>query len=737
MPAGVQPAAGTRTRELVPAQALPRILYFVMGLAALTSLGTLLRGEGSLQVIAVPLTIGVVAAVGLWGVRIGQPRWAVRFLVSAVWLSISASVLFFGGPRSAGYFAYVALVLLTGLLWSERAALVFGILSCAAAGAFALASTQGLLPAPIAEATEWRLLASFTSQIAVVLLTLRYAMRAVQRGLSAERESAAAAIRSKRDAERRVRQQTAIARLGQLALATRDIGELLDDFTRTVAETLESEFTKVLELSPDGRTLLLRSGVGWRPGLVGTARVPNDSGSQAGFTLGSQLPVFVTDLERETRFVAPELLADHGIRSGISVVIAGDGPPFGVLATHSRTPGFFHEEDALFLHTAANLLSTALARFHLEAQLARGNMLEALGRLAGGVSHDFNNFLTVILGYADGMAQETPGFDPVLVGKEIRGAAERASALTRDLLAFSRQEPAKPRVIDFNEVVPRSARMLERLVGEDVRLELRLATGPCPIHADPSQIERILVNLVLNARDALPRGGLITIETVAPKGVDGTVTLIVTDTGVGMTPSVVARAMEPFFSTKGPGEGSGLGLSTVHGLVEQLRGEIHVASTPGLGTRFEIELPWAADRHDARAISPQDRPEGDRANGETILLAEDDEQLRRILSNALVAEGYGVLEARDGIEARSILERHRGPIDALVTDLVMPDSGGFEVAASLRERRPGTPVVYMSGYAGNPHAFADIEREGAVLLSKPFRLRELKTTLRKALAASA
>lgn len=724
-----------RSSEPLPTRLISQVLTIVAVLVALLGLATLLLAARPLPLIAIYAAVCVASGIGLWLVRSGRRRWGAAVFICVGWLAITISASFFGGTHSPGYFAYVALVMLTGLVWSERAALVVGLLSTAVATALALAPS--FLPPPVSsvEISSARLWAAFVAEMAVVLLALRHAARSIRESLMTAAANTQLAIEAKHAAERRVRQQATIARLGQRALGSRDLAGLMDECVQAVASALDAEFAKLLELSPDGRFLLLRAGVGWRPGLVGSASVPNDLDSQAGFTIASQVPIIVSDLLHETRFTAPELLTTHGIRSGISMPIVVEGQPFGILATHSRTPGFFDDEDAVFLQTASNLLSAALARERLEARLARRDKLEALGRLAGGVAHDFNNLLTVILGYADGLVEDVRAFPPALAGEEIRGAAERAAALTRDLLSFARREPSAPRTVDLNHVIAASARMLERLIGEHLRLELKLSEEASSIHADPTQIDRILVNLVVNARDALDQGGLIVIETQNPSAdAREIVRLVVRDNGKGMAPSVLEHAFEPFFSTKGNG-GSGLGLSTVHGLVSQLGGEIRVVSSPGGGTRFEIDLPRASEE---QAVAPDNAPDSFDSplrSGKTILLAEDDDHLRALVRDSLVREGYVVLEARDGRLALEIVRKHLGPIDALVSDIVMPDAGGFELVAGLRAARPGTPVVYMSGYVSNERAFAEIERGDAAFLPKPFRVRELSAALGRALGA--
>jgi len=714
------------------------VLYLITGICTAMALASPFLTKQPLPLIAI---YGAVAASCIAAHRLaraGHPGRAAAGFVVVGWLAQTVSVFLLGGVSSPSFSASVSLVLLAGLIWNERAALAFGALSVGAATVFAFLP-PAWLPSPLVEPARWRFLAALLAQIVVVLLSLRLATTSVRRNLARAQESSQVAREATRAAERRVRQQTAIARLGTFALASRDSGALLDEFVNEVSRTLGAELVKVLELSDDGGHLLLRAGLGWDAGLVGQARVPVGKDSQAGFTIASQIPVLVSDLSTEQRFSGPELLTNHGVRSGVSVVIRVEGRTYGILAAHSRQPDAFRDEDALFLQTAANLLSTALGRERLEANLARQGRLEALGRLAGGVAHDFNNLLTVILGYADALGQRGTRIDPALAAKEIRGAAERAAGLTRDLLAFARQVPGLPITLDLNEIVARSLRLLERLVGEDIRLRTQFAAEPCLVRADAGQIERVLVNLVINARDAQPDGGEIAIATRrCTEGARASVRLIVTDRGSGMAPHVLAHAFEPFFTTKGGGAGSGLGLATVYGVVQQLGGEVSATSELGAGTQITIDLPLATEaRRELEGDAPAEASAVRAGTGETVLAVEDAPELRVLLVESLERAGYVVLAAADGLAAISLIESHPGPIDALITDIVMPGASGFDVAARVRERRPNARVLYMSGYVGHDGSLAEVERPDVTFVANPFRMRDLTAALGKTLARGA
>ena len=368
----------------------------------------------------------------------------------------------------------------------------------------------------------------------------------------------------------------------------------------------------------------------------------------------------------------------------------------------------------------------------LEQQLLQAQKMEAVGRLAGGVAHDFNNLLMAITGYGELMRAKVHKGDPLYDHLEnILKAGERASALTQQLLTFSRRQIVHPQVIDLNRVVLDLEPMLRRLIGEDLDLEIITDPWPVAVKADPGHLGQIIMNLVVNARDAMPRGGRLTLKTapvdftvgrhsrfgLTPPG--AYVMLEVRDTGVGMDEATQAHVFEPFFTTKEPGKGTGLGLSTVYGIVKQSGGYLDLESEPGAGSTFTIYLP----RLEAVLEPPKVKiPITASFRGEeTVLLVEDEDVLRALLAKFLRLYGYTVLEARHGGEALLICERHQGPIHLMVTDVVMPQMSGRELADRLTPLRPDMKVLYMSGYTEDALVQHGVTDLSASFLQKPFK----------------
>jgi PAS domain S-box-containing protein len=381
----------------------------------------------------------------------------------------------------------------------------------------------------------------------------------------------------------------------------------------------------------------------------------------------------------------------------------------------------------------------------LEQQLRQSQKMEAVGRLAGGIAHDFNNLLMVISGYSEFLL-ERMGTDPALRGpaQEIASAAGRATTLTRQLLAFSRKQMLAPKILDLNGVVTENLKMLTRVIGEDIDLVMVPAAGLGTVRADAGQIEQVIMNLAVNARDAMPTGGKLTIETSnvsldeeyarfhAPLKPGNYVMLAISDTGAGMDSETQSHIFEPFFTTKGT-KGTGLGLSTVYGIVKQSGGYIWVYSERDRGTTFKIYLPRATETAESLAQVAAPAESATAAGTETILLVEDEANLRYLARQFLEKQGYRVIEAADGVAAMQIAVAHEGVIHLLLTDVIMPGMNGRELAQRISEIRPHVKILYMSGYTENVIGRDGTLDAGVRLLQKPFTLRDLKSKVREVL----
>jgi signal transduction histidine kinase len=377
----------------------------------------------------------------------------------------------------------------------------------------------------------------------------------------------------------------------------------------------------------------------------------------------------------------------------------------------------------------------------LQAQLVQSLKLESIGRVAGGIAHDFNNLLTAIVGYAEvAQARLGPESSEAADIKEIQRIAMRAAELTRQLLVFARKQSVVPRVVELDALVLSFEKMLRRVIGEHIELIVRTHSAPARIKADPTQIDQVLMNLAVNARDAMPTRGTLTIETSVTKvpaigrGRDVNiapgeyVSLRVGDTGIGIAPEVLAHVFEPFFTTKGDGAGTGLGLSTVYGIVRQAGGYIQVESRTGRGTVFSILLPRTRDSVETCSEA---KPESTLLGGtETLLVVEDEPTVRRIATAELRARGYHVLEAANGVEALDLAHSYRAEIHCLLTDMQMPLMGGEELADRLERERPSLKVLFASGYAEDLRARREPRPDDVDYLAKPFKPSELSRRVR-------
>jgi signal transduction histidine kinase/CheY-like chemotaxis protein len=445
-------------------------------------------------------------------------------------------------------------------------------------------------------------------------------------------------------------------------------------------------------------------------------------------------------------------------RAVLAVPLMQQDEVIGVLSVGDSAGRVFTEEEIHLAQAFADQAATALENARLfqetqhayrdltqtQAQLIQAQKMEAVGRLAGGVAHDFNNLLTVIIGRTQLLLLRLPSENQARRDAElIRSTARRAAELTQQLLAFSRRQILQPRLLNLNTLVANLSTMLRRLIGEDIELVTAISPSPGWVNADPGQIEQVLMNLTINARDAMPQGGQLSIETAnvlldrpaseeLPDLLPGRyVRLSVRDTGVGMDAETRSHLFEPFFTTKEPGRGTGLGLATVYGIVQQSGGHITVDSQPGQGATFTIYLPQIEQAVESLESATSDvRPT---CGQETILLAEDEAEVRELAAEILQQAGYTVLQAEHGPAALRVSLRHEAPIQLLLTDVVMPGMNGRDLANRLRQVRPGLQILYMSGYTDEVLGRHGIVDPNIAFLQKPFTADVLLQAVRGAL----
>ena len=549
------------------------------------------------------------------------------------------------------------------------------------------------------------------------------------------------------------RRLQAVARLGRQALRSGDVPALMNAAVEQVADAMGVELVGLFELDPTQRVLTLRAACGYAPSAVGRTHVAVEPSVLAvGPALAEPL------IRNRLSGAAPGpieagLLRQLGAVSTACVPVGSRGQIFGVLEVASRTERVFSRDDVHFLSSIAVLVGGALDRQRgeealrqSEAEFRQAQKMEAVGRLAGGVAHDFNNLLSVINGYSELVADCLPEGDERRTQLElVQSAGKRATALTRQLLAMSRKQTLSPVVLDINTLVNESMRMLGRLVGEDLELVARPAAEACAVRADPDQLQQVLMNLVVNARDAMPGGGMLALETrhvTLPaeetplyKGVPAGryAVLCVRDSGCGMSPEVIEHVFEPFFTTKDIGHGTGLGLSTVFGIVTQSGGVVRVESEPGRGSAFHVLLPAVEWMAAAGTVSTAlaSAPRG----VETVLLVEDEGELRSMTRRILERFGYRVLEAASGGDALVLCESILGQVDLVLTDVVMPHMSGCQLLRRLRKLKPTLRGLLCSGYTEHPLLDESVVNGAVPFLRKPFTGEHLLESVRAALDA--
>ena len=543
----------------------------------------------------------------------------------------------------------------------------------------------------------------------------------------------------------RALEQTVVAALGQFALTSNDLDALLNQAVQLIAQTLDVEFAAVFKRLPEGQ-LLLQAGTGWNSGHIGRTRLPGDNATQIGFTLNSGEPAVTTDSKAETRFTASPFLAGHGVASGVTIAIPTRGELFGVMGVHTARRREFTADETQFLIAVAGCIGMAADHLNLEEQLRQSQKMESVGQLAAGVAHDFNNMLTIIQGHSSALLAKTSLPPEILEPAEaVFFAAERAASLTRQLLMFSRKNIMQTRLLDFGETVGNTTRLLGRLLGETIALKFQSPDGLPSIQGDPGMIEQVVMNLAVNARDAMPRGGTLTIE-IKPVAIDAAyaemrpdarpgyfLRLRVADTGTGIDAATMGRIFEPFFTTKEIGKGTGLGLATVYGIVRQHEGWIEVNSELGKGATFDVFFPTTEQM--AAPGKKEDASNASVTGGdETILIVEDEPILREMARDILKDCGYHLLEASSGKEALEVWRKCATEVDLLLTDMVMPEGiSGVDLAERLLADRPDLKIIFTSGYTSTEINAEFLSRSQARFLQKPYAHTTLIRTVRDCL----
>jgi PAS domain S-box-containing protein len=570
-------------------------------------------------------------------------------------------------------------------------------------------------------------------------------------------------VRSEKAVKRLSQENAIMAEIGRIISSTLNVQEVYERFAAEVGKLISFDRIAMSTVNPDGRSAMIA--YVWGPEIPDRKQgdVLPAAGSLYERIIANRSGI-LTQMDDEDKLAEsyPSLLNlfRAGFRSMISVPLISKDQLIGLLNLQSFEPKSYTEPDLRLAEKVSNQIAGAIAnaqlfmervraeeeRAALQEQLRQSQKMEAVGQLAGGVAHDFNNLLTVIHGYSELILSEIDGKDRFFQDvHEIKAASERAASLTRQLLAFSRKQVLQPKVLDLNSLVLNIEKMLRRMIGEDIELATLLTNDLGRIKADPGQVEQVILNLAVNARDAMPKGGKLTIETTNVEldenyarshvGVfpGRYVKLSVSDAGIGMPPEIRAKIFEPFFTTKESGKGTGLGLSTVYGIVKQSGGNIWVYSEPGQGTTFKIYLPvieeGATDSFSATFVSSQPFQ-----GSETVLLVEDEKAVRMLASTILRKSGYKVLEAANGEEALRIV--HGQPprsIQLMLTDVVMPGLSGRQLAGRVASLQPTTKILYMSGYTDNAIVHHGVLDPGTAYIEKPFTPETLASKVREVL----
>jgi signal transduction histidine kinase len=568
-------------------------------------------------------------------------------------------------------------------------------------------------------------------------------------------------IQSEENARQLARENATMAELGRIITSTLNIDEIYQSFTEEVEKIISFDRIVINVIDTEKNTVknVYIAGKELHDRNVKDIYPLEGSGNAEMVRTKSTLLIQTEDFnEYKDRF--PMLLSTFqaGFRSIMNVPLFSKGKVMGGLLLRSHKPYAYTDKDVKLAERIGSQIVGAIAnaqlyieriqaeqeREALQEQLRQSQKMEAIGRLAGGIAHDFNNLLTVIKGYSQLSLVETKEDDPLKENlEEIKKAAEKAADLTRQLLAFSRRQILEMKVLDLNTILGDLDKMLHRLIGEDIELVTLLPDALGRVKTDPGWVEQIIMNLAVNARDAMPKGGKLTIETanveldeayarghIAVKP-GRYVMLSVSDTGVGMTAEIRQQVFEPFFTTKERGKGTGLGLSTVYGIVKQSGGNIWVYSEPGQGTTFKIYLPRVDEPLEElkERVVKEELLQGK----ETVLVVEDEEAVRQLAVRILKRQGYTVLDTPDGEGALVICEKQKEPVHLILTDVIMPGMSGRQLAERCRRIRQDFKVLYMSGYTDNAIVHHGVLEEGMNYIQKPFTVEDLARKVREVL----
>ncbi|MDH6169146.1 PAS domain S-box-containing protein [Variovorax boronicumulans] len=555
-----------------------------------------------------------------------------------------------------------------------------------------------------------------------------------------------------KQALQRARYSEHLAQLGRLAVDTRDLQVVLQHVPEIITTALQVEVAVVWLLDGNRLEFKVASGVGLLAGEEIGARVANRPDTPPGFVFAQGRPVVVPDYRLEHRFEVPRAYLETGLVSALAVPLSDRGRVIGMLSVRSKESRRFGDEEVRFLESLSNLLATSLQRVQTEEALSHAQRLESVGQLTGGIAHDFNNLLTVIQGNLQ-VLEELPALAQDAHAQQLVSAATRATRrgaeLTGKLLAFSRRQMLQPSAVDTRALLHSLADMLRRTLDQRIRIEIDTAPGCPPVTADPGQLESALLNIAINARDAMPEGGALRFRTelcgALPAALRSDrndpnsdaaarfVAISIADSGTGMSEDVKERAFEPFFTTKEAGRGTGLGLSTVYGFANQSRGAVAIDSKPGHGTTVTLYLPY---HEDARPSAAMEEPADETIPpGLLVMLVEDDAEVRKMVETFLATLGCEVVAVATAEQALSTLDEGVGPVDLLLSDIALGAGiRGTRLAAEVQRRFPQMAVLLMSGFSSE---LLDADREvpqNWELLRKPYSRSELAQAMAKVLA---